>query len=81
MADALIIVESPTKVKTLSKFLGSEYTIKASVGHVKDLPSNRLGVDIEHEFAPEYITIDGKEKILSEIKKVADRDGLWHRRK
>ncbi|MGA1875529.1 MAG: type I DNA topoisomerase [bacterium] len=73
MTEALIIVESPTKVKTLSKFLGREYTVKASVGHVKDLPSNRLGVDVAHEFAPEYITIEGKEKILSEIKKVAKR--------
>lgn len=73
MANALIIVESPTKVKTLSKFLGSEYTIKASVGHIKDLPSNRLGVDITHEFLPEYITIEGKEKVLTEIKKAAKK--------
>jgi DNA topoisomerase-1 len=73
MANALIIVESPTKVKTITKFLGSDYVVKASVGHVKDLPSNRLGVDIAHEFAPEYITIEGKEKVLSEIKKAAKR--------
>ncbi|MEW5802638.1 MAG: type I DNA topoisomerase [bacterium] len=73
MANALIIVESPTKVKTITKFLGSEYVVKASVGHVKDLPSNRLGVDIAHEFTPEYITIEGKEKVLSEIKKAAKK--------
>ena len=73
MADSLIIVESPTKIKTLSKFLGTKYAIKASVGHVKDLPSNRLGVDIVHDFAPEYITIEGKAKILSEIKKEAKK--------
>ncbi len=73
MAKALIIVESPTKVKTLSKFLGSDYTIKASIGHIKDLPSNRLGVDVRHEFTPEYITIEGKEKVLSEIKKAAEK--------
>jgi len=73
MANALIIVESPTKVKTITKFLGSDYVVKASVGHVKDLPSNRLGVDIAHEFAPEYITIEGKEKVLSEIKKAAKK--------
>ena len=73
MADTLIIVESPTKVKTLSKFLGSKYAVKASVGHVKDLPSNRLGVDVVHDFAPEYITIEGKEKVLSEIKKEAKK--------
>jgi len=73
MADALIIVESPTKVKTITKFLGPQYLVKASVGHVKDLPSNRLGVDINHEFTPEYITIEGKEKILAEIKKAAQK--------
>jgi DNA topoisomerase I len=73
MANALIIVESPTKVKTITKFLGSDYVVKASVGHVKDLPSNRLGVDIAHEFTPEYITIEGKEKVLSEIKKAAKK--------
>ncbi|MGA1843022.1 MAG: type I DNA topoisomerase [bacterium] len=71
MGQALIIVESPTKVKTLKKFLGSRYLIKASVGHIKDLPKNRLGVDIQKGFHPEYITIRGKAKILSEIKSTA----------
>ncbi|MGA1841400.1 MAG: type I DNA topoisomerase [bacterium] len=71
MAQSLIIVESPTKVRTLKKFLGSDYLIKASVGHIKDLPKNRLGVDIENGFRPEYITIRGKAKILNEIKNTA----------
>jgi len=73
MAQSLIIVESPTKVKTLKKFLGPDYLIKASVGHIKDLPKNRLGVDIEHGFRPEYITIRGKGKILNEIKNSAQK--------
>ncbi|MEW6378392.1 MAG: type I DNA topoisomerase [bacterium] len=76
MANALIIVESPAKVKTITKFLGSDYLVKASVGHVKDLPSNRLGVDITHEFTPEYITIEGKEKVLADIKKAAKKVGI-----
>ncbi|MGA1865368.1 MAG: type I DNA topoisomerase [bacterium] len=71
MATSLIIVESPAKVRTLKKFLGSDYLIKASVGHIKDLPKNRLGVDIENGFRPEYITIRGKAKILNEIKDTA----------
>ena len=73
MAQSLIIVESPTKVKTLKKFLGQDYTVKASIGHIKDLPKNRLGVDTEHDFHPEYITIRGKGKVLSEIKDAARR--------
>ncbi|MGA1790474.1 MAG: type I DNA topoisomerase [bacterium] len=71
MTQSLIIVESPTKVKTLKKFLGSEYMIKASVGHIKDLPKNKLGVDVENKFRPEYITIRGKTKVLNEIKSAA----------
>ena len=66
---SLLIVESPTKVKTLKKFLGRDFVIMASVGHLKDLPKSKLGVDVEKNFTPEYITIRGKGKILSELKK------------
>lgn len=69
MAKTLVIVESPAKAKTIGKFLGSKYKIKASVGHVRDLPKSKLGIDIEDEFKPRYITIRGKGEILSELKK------------
>lgn len=75
MAKALIIVESPTKARTLSKYLGRGYTVLASVGHVKDLPGSKLGVDVNHGFAPQYVVIRRKErnqgKVLAEIKKKA----------
>ena len=64
MAKSLIIVESPAKAKTIKKYLGAGYTVKASVGHVKDLPEHRLGIDIAHDFAPEYVPIKGKKKLL-----------------
>src|SRR5512134_505823 len=69
MAKALIIVESPTKARTISKYLGRGYTVMASVGHIKDLPTSKLGVDLEHDFEPQYVTIKGKSKVLAEIKK------------
>jgi len=72
MAKSLIIVESPTKAKTITKYLGRGYTVVASVGHVKDLPTSKLGVDIERDFAPQYVTIKGKAKVLAEIKKKAE---------
>lgn len=90
---SLLIVESPTKVKTLSKFLGKDFTIKASVGHIKDLPKKELGVDVENNLALTYVVIEGKEKIMRELKKAAkkadriflapdpDREGeaiAWH---
>ena len=93
MAKSLIIVESPTKARTISKYLGRGYTVMASVGHIKDLPTSKLGVDLEHDFRPQYVTIKGKSKILAEIKKKAqevdkvflapdpDREGeaiAWH---
>lgn len=65
----LILVESPTKVKTIKKYLGSKYKVMATKGHVKDLPKSKLGIDIEHEFAPHYIVLKDKRLILSEIKK------------
>lgn len=90
---SLLIVESPTKVKTLAKFLGNEFSIKASVGHIKDLPKKELGVDLDNNLAPTYVVIEGKEKVLRDLKKAAktadriylgpdpDREGeaiAWH---
>jgi len=93
MTKSLIIVESPAKARTITKYLGRGYTVMASIGHVKDLPTSKLGVDIEHDFTPQYVTIKGKAKVLAEIKKKAqeadkvylapdpDREGeaiAWH---
>jgi DNA topoisomerase-1 len=93
MTKGMIVVESPTKVKTLQKFLGDDYIIKASVGHIKDLPEGELGVDLEKDFEPQYVTITGKGKVLRELKKASkevkniylgpdpDREGeaiAWH---
>jgi DNA topoisomerase I len=72
MAKSLIIVESPTKARTITKYLGRGYTVMASVGHIKDLPTSTLGVDLEHDFKPHYVTIKGKAKVLAEIKKKAE---------
>lgn len=71
---ALVIVESPAKAKTIEKFLGkSHYSVKASVGHIRDLPKSRLGIDIENNFEPEYINIRGKGDIIKELKKEAKK--------
>lgn len=93
MAKDLIIVESPAKVKTISKFLGKDYLVEASVGHVRDLPTRELGVDEEHDFEPAYQVIQGKEDVVKRLKKAAkkadtvflapdpDREGeaiAWH---
>lgn len=93
MSDYLVIVESPTKAKTIKKYLGRKYQVKASMGHVIDLPKSQLGIDIENGFAPKYITIRGKGEILKELKEAAkgakkiylaadpDREGeaiCWH---
>ena len=75
MADKLIIVESPTKVHTIKKFLGSGYDIIASQGHIRDLPKSQLGVDVEHDFTPKYITIRGKSDILTAMKKEVKKAG------
>jgi DNA topoisomerase I len=90
---ALVIVESPTKAKTIGKYLGAGYDVKATVGHVRDLPTRELGVDVENGFEPKYVTIKGKTKTLSDLKKAAktastiylatdpDREGeaiAWH---
>lgn len=69
MASNLVIVESPAKVKTIKKFLGSSYTVDASNGHVRDLPKSQLGIDVDHDYEPKYITIRGKGDILSKLRK------------
>ena len=74
MAKTLVIVESPAKAKTIEKFLGkSHYSVKASVGHVRDLPKSKLGVDIENNFEPQYINIRGKGDVIKELKKEAKK--------
>lgn len=70
MGKSLLVVESPTKMKTLSKFLGKEYVIKATYGHIKDLPKSKLGVDVEKGFTPQFLTVKGKSKVVDELKKV-----------
>ena len=69
MAKYLVIVESPAKVKTIKKFLGKNYEVMASNGHVRDLPKSQLGIDVEHDFEPKYITIRGKGEILAKLRK------------
>ena len=64
----LVIVESPAKAKTIGKYLGSDYVVKASMGHLRDLPKKKMSIDIEHDFQPEYVPIDGKDKIIKEIR-------------
>ena len=73
MAKYLVIVESPAKVKTIKKFLGSNYEVMASQGHIRDLPKSQMGVDVENDFEPKYITIRGKGDILAALKKEAKK--------
>ncbi|WP_122790237.1 type I DNA topoisomerase [Intestinibacillus sp. Marseille-P6563] len=89
----LVIVESPAKAKTIGKYLGSDYVVKASMGHLRDLPKKKMSIDFDNNFAPEYVPIEGKDKIISELRKAAkesdfvylatdpDREGeaiSWH---
>ena len=89
----LVIVESPAKAKTIQKYLGSDYEVVASMGHVRDLPEKRLSVDVKKNFQPKYDIIKGKEKLVQELKEAAlesdmvylatdpDREGeaiSWH---
>src|SRR3954464_14520384 len=91
--NTLVIVESPAKAKTIKKYLGSGYVVKASVGHVRDLPKSKIGVDVENGFEPVYEVIEAKKKVVAEIRKAArenetvylasdpDREGeaiAWH---
>ncbi len=73
MAKYLVIVESPAKVKTIKKFLGANYEVMASNGHVRDLPKSQLGIDVEHDYEPKYITIRGKGDILAKLRKEAKK--------
>lgn len=73
MAKYLVIVESPAKVKTIKKFLGKNYEVAASQGHVRDLPKSQLGIDVEHDFEPKYITIRGKGELLAKLRKSAKK--------
>ncbi len=73
MGNTLVIVESPTKARTLQKFLGDKYQIEASMGHIRDLPKSELGVDTEHNFEPQYIIPRDKRKRVNELKKLADK--------
>ena len=78
MSKNLVIVESPAKAKTIENFLGKEYTVKSSFGHVRDLPQKKLGIDVEKDFKPEYVTMPDKVKIINELKKlVKDADTVW----
>ena len=69
----LVIVESPSKAKTIGKYLGPDYLVKASMGHLRDLPKSTMGVDLQRDFEPEYVPVPGKEKIISELKQAADQ--------
>ena len=89
----LVIVESPSKAKTIGKYLGPDYTVKASMGHLRDLPKSTMGVDLEHDFTPKYLPVAGKEELIKELRKASaqadtvslatdpDREGeaiSWH---
>lgn len=93
MSKYLVIVESPAKAKTIEKFLGRNYKVKASIGHVRDLPKSKMGIEIENDFEPAYITIRGKGPVIKELRTAAkkadkiflatdpDREGeaiAWH---
>ena len=69
----LVIVESPSKAKTIGKYLGPGYEVKASMGHVRDLPKSKIGIDFENDFKPDYRAIRGKEDIIKSLKKAADK--------
>ena len=71
MAKSLLVVESPTKMKTLSKFLGKDYVIRATYGHIKDLPKSKMGVDVDHDFKPQFSVMKGKARIVDDIKKAS----------
>ena len=72
-APNLVIVESPSKAKTIGKYLGPEYTVKASMGHLRDLPKSTMGVDIEGGFVPEYLPLEAKADLIDELRKSAKK--------
>src|SRR5260221_4286827 len=69
----LVLVESPTKARKLTTYLGSDYVVRASVGHIRDLPKSKMGVDIEHGFVPEYLVPRDKSKVVKELKTLAQK--------
>ena len=78
MTKSLLVVESPTKMKTLSKFLGKDYIIKATYGHIKDLPKSKMGVDVNHGFTPQFAVVKSKAKIVAEIRKASkEADNIY----
>ena len=78
MPKSLVIVESPAKAKTIGKYLGKNFVVKASLGHVKDLPKHDIAVDVEHDFRPTYVVIEGKKKLIDELKRAAkDSDAVY----
>ncbi len=93
MEKSLVIVESPAKAHTINRYLGPKYVVKASMGHIRDLPKSKLGVDLEHDFAPTYVVIPDRKKTVADLQKTAkesaavilaadpDREGeaiSWH---
>ena len=76
MAKSLVIVESPAKAKTINKYLGSDFSVKASLGHIKDLPKKGLGVDLKNDFEPSYQIIPGKEKVIKELRVGGQKRGV-----
>jgi DNA topoisomerase-1 len=77
MAKNLVIVESPAKAKTIGGFLGSDYEIKSSYGHIRDLPKKGLGVDVDKKFTPTYEVSEEKQKVATELKKAAKNKVVW----
>src|SRR5450631_3643927 len=78
MAKHLVIVESPAKAKTIEKFLGKDYSVKSSFGHIRDLPKKGLNIDVAHDFKPTYQISSDKKKVVSELKKAAiSADTVW----
>src|SRR5688572_31390859 len=71
MGKALVVVESPAKAKTINKYLGKDYTVIASMGHIRDLPKSKLGVDVDNDFAEEYVAIESRKKVIKELKDAA----------
>lgn len=73
MSDYLVIVESPSKAKTIEKYLGKKYKVVASMGHVRDLPKSQMGIEVKNNFTPKYITIRGKGPVLKDLKSAAKK--------
>ncbi len=73
MSDYLVIVESPSKAKTIEKYLGKKYKVVASMGHVRDLPKSQMGIEVKNNFTPKYITIRGKGPVLKDLKSASKK--------